>query len=93
MKKQVKTYRIEWLDDDATIRTLAIVAVSDIKRRLADEIARMMVIAPTIFPAESLESNQIIKNIKRGEKHAQTGKEFYFANIGEQSIMATETTI
>lgn len=94
MKKQVKTYRLEWLDDDATIRVLAIVSTNDIKRRLADEIARMMICtAPAIFRPSTLKHDNIIKNIQRGEKHAQTGKEFYFVNIGEQVLMATETTI
>lgn len=92
-KNPIKTYRIEWLDDNANITVLAIVATKDIMRRLADEIARMMIIAPSVFPSESLEKNRIISNIKRGEKHLQAGKEFYFANIGDQVLMATETRI
>ena len=92
-KKPTKTYRIEWLDDNANITVLAIVATKDIMRRLADEIARMMVLAPSAFPSGSLKKKRIIDNIKRGEKHLQTGKEFYFANIGSQTLMATETRI
>ena len=93
MKQQVKNYRLEWLDDSGKFLLLSIVETADIIGRLADLAAKMIITAPTLFPADSLKYDRIIDNIRRSENFARIGKEFYFICIGEQVLTATEIKI
>ena len=82
MAKEMKSYKIYWLDEEGNFTLLETGVSSDLKNELFNMICKMLATAPNIFRMEG--NDNIRKMIRPG--NAGFERERYHAFIGGQTL-------
>ena len=83
MAKEMKSYKIYWLDEEGNFTLLETGVSSDLKNELFNMICKMLVTAPNIF---RLEGNGNIRNMIKAGSAGSFERERYHAFIGGQTL-------
>ena len=84
MAKEMKSYKIYWLDEEGNFTLLETGVSSDLKNELFNMICKMFMTAPNIFRLEN--GNDNIRKMIRPGSAGRSERERYHAFIGGQTL-------